>query len=623
MCGFAGELVYGGGANLETACRMAARLVHRGPDEEGQFLSADGRFAVGFRRLCVIDPPGSHQPMSDVTGVLTVAYNGEIYNFRDLRRRLAETGIPLKTRGDTEVLLGLYAQRGEAMLADLVGMFAFALYDAGAQKLLLARDRLGEKPLWYANLGDRVVFASEAKALLEHPMVQGLTDERSLIYYLTMGYIPSIRTAWGGVSKVGPGTALAFSDGAKRSWPYWEPERMDARATGSSPAAVREAVREAVRARMVSDVPLGALLSGGLDSSIIAAVMAEAAGRAGGARTFSVGFADEEFDERPFARAVAESVGTDHTELQVEAKAGELLDELVGLYDEPFADSSALATWLICRAAREHVTVALVGDGGDEVFGGYDRYRAMWVAERMGAGGYIGAKMAAGLVRPLAGKTERHWSRRLVRFAEGLGEPPAVQYFHYRRLFGPEDLERLLTADFAETVDLEEPARWFCDLYEQGEFPDEVVRAQKHDMRTYLPDDLLVKADIASMACSLELRAPMLDHKLAELGLSLPAEAKVGWRRQKLILRQAFADMLPPEVRWRGKKGFGAPVARWLRGPLREAMRETLQGEGLRRLGIFRPGAIAGLIKDHLDGHDDHGHRLWALMVLARWLLSR
>jgi asparagine synthase (glutamine-hydrolysing) len=500
-------------------------------------------------------------------------------------------------------------------------MFSFALYDEPAGRLLLARDRLGQKPLWYALLRDRLAFASEAKALLAHPHVDGQAERRSVTHYLTMGYIHSPRTAWTAIRKLPPAHRLLVGNAPGDPQPYWRPAET---APPADPpgriAAVRSAVEHAVQERLIADVPLGALLSGGVDSSIVVALMARAAGRTGGVRTFTAGYDDARFDERPAAAQVARHCGTDHAEFLIRPDPQAALDAIVSMYDEPFGDSSALPTWLICREARGHVTVALTGDGGDEAFAGYDRHRAIHLADTMSPPRYLAVRIAAALASLIAPHDERSRLRRLVRFADALPLPFAMQYFLYRRLFGPEDLLGLLTDDFLEGLDVEEPSRWFCDLYEDADMEDEVARAQRHDVATYLPDDLLVKADIASMASSLELRSPMLAHDVVELGLSLPVEDKIAGRRGKAILRRAFGDLLPPDVFMRGKRGFAVPLGDWLKNELRKTMVDTLMDKGLERRGIFRRESLAGLINDHLRGRGDHRHRLWALMVLARWL---
>lgn len=606
------------------AVHMAKVIAHRGPDESRQWLSADRRCAIAFHRLSVIDVAHSHQPMSTPDGLTSVAFNGEIYNYRYLRDLLAGEGCGFATRGDTEVLLHLYRRDGLKMLHRLEGMFAFALYDAPAGRLMLARDRLGQKPLWYAVLADRIVFASEAPALLRHPGVSRQLDRASIMYYLTIGYIPSPHSAWAGISKLMPGHYLCAGPGAAKPQRYWEPESVQLPGTPAEQTeAVRSSVRRAVEARMVSDVPLGALLSGGMDSSVVVSQMAAVAGKGGGVRTFTAGFEDRRYDERSLARTVAGRFGTDHTEIIVRPTPAESLDAMVMRYGEPFADSSALATYEICKAARQHVTVALVGDGGDEVFGGYERYAAMDLAARLGPLSYGAFRLAGGICGLVAPHGERNRLRRFVRFVDILPHPPAVQYFMLRRLFSPTDLLRLLSDEFTEGLSPDAPARWFCGLYEEADLSDEMAYAQRHDVLTYLPDDLLVKADIASMACSLELRAPMLDHRLVSLGLSLPITQKLRGRTGKAILRDAFRQDLPAEVLCGPKRGFGVPLGQWLREDLYETLRETLMDPWLDGLGIFRREALAGLLSDHFSGKGDHSHRLWALLVLGRWLRMR
>ena len=627
MCGFAGEFVWSGSgrADLSVAEAMAARLAHRGPDETDAYRSPDGRFAVGFRRLAVIDPADSHQPMASGDGSAVVAFNGEIYNFRTLREELAEAGVTLRTAGDTEVLPELYTRRGLEMVAALEGMFAFCIWDAPASKVLLARDRVGQKPLFYAVLADRIVFGSELKAVLAHPMVVAEIDPAAVGQYLLTGYIPAPRTIYRGICKLAPAHTLAASPaGVGEPRRYWSlPERTREITPREAAHKVAQTVGRAVEKRMIADVPLGALLSGGVDSSVVTALMCRAAGEAGGVKTFTAGFAEAAFDERPFAAEVAAYLGTDHAELLVgpgDYDLPALIDRLAAHYDEPFADSSAVPTYLICRAAAEHVTVALTGDGGDEALGGYDRYRAMRLAETMGPGSYAAVKLAAAGAEIFAPHDERNRLRRLVRFAAGLDDVPARQYLRYRRLFSPAELSALLERDFAASADTESATNWFVALYEQGDYADEVAYAQRHDILTYLPDDLLVKADMASMASSLELRSPMLDHEVIALGLSLPASCKIRRRRGKAVVADAFGAMLPPAVFRRPKTGFGAPIDRWLREDLLAPMRETLlEGPLVERDWMSRP-VLSRMIDDHLNHAADHRHRLWALLWLGRWL---
>ena len=627
MCGFAGEFVFAGAAeraDADLSGQMARRLRHRGPDERGSYASADGRCAIGFERLCVIDPPGSHQPMSSADGAVTLAFNGEIYNFHQLRRELAGGGAGFRTAGDTEVLLEMYLRDGLAMLPKLDGMFAIAIHDTRDGRLHLIRDRLGVKPLWYAATDDRVVFASEAKALLAHPMVDRTVDLEALGLYMAMGYVPAPRSIWRGVAKLPPGHHMSFDSTAGQGRRWWRPPPpSEPIAGGDAAAKVVERLGDAVAKRLVADVPLGALLSGGVDSSIVTALMCRATGEAGAVKTFTAGFAEWGFDERPFARRVAEHLGTDHREFLIAppaaAGAERFLDELVCQYDEPFGDSSALATFLLCRAVRQEVTVALCGDGGDEAFAGYDRHRAMWLGENMSTLKALAVTAGGVLADTFATRNEKSRLRRFARFARRLDAPPALRYLGYRRLFDEQQLGVLLTDDLAEQLPLAGPRDWFVDLYECGRCDTELLAAQRHDILTYLPDDLLVKADIAGMAHGLELRSPMLDTGVIELGLSLPDELKVGRHRGKLILAQAFGDLLPAEVFQRRKAGFGVPIDSWLRGPLLPMLRETLLDQSFIDAGWLKRTAMEKLINSHAAGRADHRHRLWALLWLARW----
>lgn len=621
MCGFAGEYCFGQQpADLGIVRKMASRIIHRGPDEPGEFLSSDGRCAIGFRRLSIIDPSGSHQPMTDVESQVSVAFNGEIYNFRELRQELSALGQPFQSEGDTEVLLRAYLQHGRDMTEKLVGMFAFAIYDSRTHTLLLGRDRIGQKPLWYSIMPDRIVFASEAKALLAHPMLHPAVERNAILAYLTMGYVPAPQTIWKGIRKLRPGHLLVHDGEALNTTKYWKctPYNVPEAEIGDF---IADQLRESVRLRMVSDVPLGVLLSGGLDSSIIASLMAEQAGQAGGIRTFTAGFAnDEEYDERPLAEQTAQQLGCEHVSLEITPQPKGMLEWVVDHFDEPFADSSAIPLHWICQAAKQHVKVVCTGDGGDEVFGGYDRYRAAHFAESMGNFSYAAIRLAGIIANILPKASERNRLARFARFSQALPFPPAMRYFTWRRLFGPEDLLRLCTPDFLAGEYVDDPAEWFYDLYAAGNANSEILNAQLHDIGTYLPDDLLVKSDIASMAASIELRAPMLDHRLVEAGLGLPIDEKISRRQGKSILRRLFADRLPEAVLSGKKRGFALPLAEWLREPLRDRMVELLLESKLAELEIFEQESLIGLMNDHLTGRDDNQHRLWALMVLAQWL---
>ncbi|MFP4053856.1 MAG: asparagine synthase (glutamine-hydrolyzing), partial [Phycisphaerae bacterium] len=500
---------------------------------------------------------------------------------------------------------------------------AFALYDAREGALLLARDRLGQKPLWYAPLADRIVFASEASALLAHPDVTPEPDIGCTALYMCMGYVPGPRSAWRGVLKLPPATYSLSIDRLGMPESYWRIPEDDQPAPPDVEARTAELLRETVGSRLVSDVPLGTLLSGGLDSAIVTALACEAAGDAAAVRTFTAGFDDPRYDERPLAALTARRLGTRHTELQVESPKADTIWALVDRYTEPFADSSAVPTFQVCQAAREHVTVALAGDGGDEVFGGYDRYRAMHLAQHLRPWEYAGLLLVATVIGPFAGQDERSRLRRIVRFAGGLPHPPSLQYFIYRSMLSAQQLAELFEPDFLDSLAGPSPLEWFADLYESADRVDEACQAQTMDLRTYLPDDLLVKADIASMASSLELRAPLLDHRIVEWGLQLPAKWKVGRGGGKRILRSLFADKLPAEVLAAPKRGFGVPLAAWLCGPVAETLQGVLLDEAFLNRGIFNPLAVRSMVATHLNGRRDHSHRLWALLVFARWLSGR
>ncbi len=619
MCGFAGEFRRNPSfrCDLHLAEDMAGALSHRGPDEAASFLCPTGACAIAFRRLAIIDPHRSHQPMSTPDGRFTIAYNGEIYNFRSLRQFLTGKGVSFRTDGDTEVVLHLYAQMGPQALNHLEGMFALVIYDAHARELFLARDRLGQKPLWYCNIPGGVAFASEAKGLLRHSDTSDHVSHANLTFYLALGYVPAPRSIWSGIHKLPPGSWLTVRDEPSEPVRYWQPVQADTASDNDWPHIVRERVTAAVRSHMVSDVPIGSLLSGGIDSNIITAIMCHHAGTAGGVKTFTAGFADPLYDERRPASESARLFGTDHTELLIDVKPADAISAVTNAFAEPFGDSSALPTLLISAAASEHVKVVLTGDGGDEVFGGYDRYRAMHLASNMSTPAFLAVRLAAGLASLVSPKHEKSRLRRLIRFADALPHPFAQQYFMHRSLFSAEDLHFLLAEDFAAQLDLEAPCRWFTDLYEDADIEDEFARAQYHDLMVYLPDDLLVKTDLASMASSIEFRAPFLDRCVVESGFSMPTHLKTRRSRGKAILREAFGDILPPHVLSGPKRGFGVPLARWLQTDLRLQLQEILLDKSFLNLGIFRPQAIHGLVNDHLNGIDDHSHRLWSLLILA------
>jgi len=570
---------------------MNAAMVHRGPDHG--LVEAHGRCVLGYRRLSVIDLETGDQPVADERGEIVAVFNGELYNFRELRRELEAAGHEIRGTGDSPLLPHAYEQWGPGFAERLDGMFALALWDRPRGRLVLARDRLGKKPLLYARLpGGALAFASETKALLRVPSLPRELDLAQLDAYLALQYVP--RSGLRAVEKVPPGSYLLAEGGRMRVERYWSAARA---AAGAPPLAgdeaverVRAEVTAAVRRRLVADVPLGALLSGGIDSSIVVAAMAGA--QAEPVRTFTVGFPDVRYDERRYARSVAERYGTRHEELELDGAPE--LERLAAVLDEPLGDEAALPLLQVCEATRRHVKVALVGDGGDEVFGGYERYRAHALAGR------VPAPLArAALAVPWGRREPRSALFRARRLLDVAATPAPERYARLVEVF-PLELRRRLWTDEAR-------ARASSAL-----LPDE-RDLRLVDIESYLPGDLLPKSDLASMAASLELRSPFLDHRVVELGLRLPPPLASG----KRALRRAFAADLPPEVASRGKTGFGVPLDRWFRAELRPVATDLLLGGGDR--GLFRRAEVERLLREHVSGRADHGHRLWCLCMLELW----
>jgi asparagine synthase (glutamine-hydrolysing) len=591
---------------------MRALIRHRGPDQGS--TDGFGPCVLGHQRLQVLDPELGYQPVANETGDVVAVFNGELYNFPELREQLAARGHEVRGRGDTPVIPHLYEEHGPRFVEQLEGMFAIALWDATRRRLVLARDRLGKKPLVWTRLPDGMfAFASELKALHGLPGFRREPDLQAIDAYLALQYVPGVRTGLVGVRRVEPGSLLVVEGENERTERYWQPQVEQAALSDDGwLARVHEEVSAAVRRRLAADVPLGALLSGGIDSAIVVAQMAQSA--ADPVRTFTVGFADENYDERRFARAVAERWSTRHEEIVLEPDAAATLPRLAAAFDEPLGDEAALPLFLICEAARAAVTVGLVGDGGDESFGGYERYAAMGLAERVPS---AAARAGAGLLRtlPAARRERRSPLYRAARFLDASAVPRAERYGRLMEVFSLPQRSSLWSAAARDEIGVLASAGFLL-----GRPPtDGIAGLQQLDMTTYLPGDLLPKSDIASMAHSLELRSPLLDHRVVELGLSLPDSLKLRGRVGKQALRRVFADDLPPLVAGRGKAGFGVPLANWFRGELRPLARELLLDERARARGWFDPGAVGRLLGEHDAGQADHGHRLWTLVMLELW----
>jgi asparagine synthase (glutamine-hydrolysing) len=606
---------------------MRETLVHRGPDGPGELAIAAPdlgmRGWLGHQRLKVIDVSESaHQPMVGADGAVALTYNGEVYNFRELRAELESRGHRFRSSGDTEVVLRAYEEWGESFVGRLDGMFALAVWDPRTGTLLLARDRTGKKPLFYCAQDGRVTFGSEIKALLACPWIQPAPDLPRVAELFTFGYVPHPRTLYAGIEQVPPASLVTYGpDGIARTRRYWDATPPPASAAPGSPDAVRIAtlLAEATERRMVADVPLGALLSGGIDSSLVVGLMARASAEP--VRTFSVGFADESsYDERSYAKLVADRFATRHMEFVVRPDAVALLDRLLWHHDQPFGDSSAIPTYLVCELAREHVTVVLNGDGGDEVFGGYDRFVAAALAERLPlALSHLGRR-AARLLPVNAGYYSPR--RRIERFTELADLPPRDRYQSWVSVMNRELLEEAL-APLGAPAGVGRAELSTKTAYGRVAAAPALDQILYVNFATYLPDDLAVKMDRMSMAHSLEARSPFLDTALIEYMATIPAARKVGLRRLKPLLRRSLMPLLPKEIWNRRKHGFGVPVGRWFReGELRTVFEDEVLAPGARCAEILDPAVVRRLWAEHQGGAVEQGHRLWAILTFERWLRS-
>jgi asparagine synthase (glutamine-hydrolysing) len=598
---------------------MNAALWHRGPDGEGYYLDED--VGLAMRRLAIIDVAGGNQPIFNENRTVCVLLNGEIYNFLDLRAELEQRGHRFATHSDTEVIVHAYEDEGTACVERLWGMFALAVWDRANRRLLLARDRLGKKPLVYHAARGGLAFASEFQALLTHPAVPREVDPGAIDDYLTYLCVPSPRTAFRGVAKLPPGHRLIWHRGSVVVEPYWELRFGEKLPVGEDEALERFAAlfRDAVRRRLIADVPLGAFLSGGMDSSSVVAEMAALS--SGPVRTFSIGFGERDFDELRYARQVAERFGTDHHELVVQPNALGVLPELVRHYGEPFGDSSAVPTYYVSRLTRQHVTVALSGDGGDELLAGYERHWAAQAAARYDA---IPRFVRHGLIRPLIPlmpepRRRRAFLRRAKRFMLAAHLPALERYMHWVGAYNSCQKAALFTDEFRELVAGNDPSEWLRRAIGAEPRLDAVDAVQRADTLIYLPEDLLAKVDIATMANSLEARAPFLDHRLVEFCAALPSHYKLRGRTSKWLLRRLMRDRLPPAVLTRSKMGFGVPVGEWLRGDLYPLLADTVLSDRAFARGYFRREAVHAMVYEHTSHRADHTPHLWALLVLELW----
>jgi asparagine synthase (glutamine-hydrolysing) len=620
MCGIAGCVAFGQQERITEPllCQMIRTLAHRGPDDEG--IWTDGVAGLASRRLAVIDlSPRGHQPMTNEDGSLHIAFNGEIYNFQALRRDLITRGHRFRSDTDTETILHLYEEEGPDCLQHLRGMFAFAIWDAPRQTLFVARDRLGKKPLFFYHDDRHFIFGSEPKAILQHAAVRADPNAASIHHFLTYGYIPAPFSAFTGMQKLPAAHYLVLRDGRVSIQRYWS-LRFAAKRRGSDQALAEEAIallQEAVRLRMISDVPLGALLSGGIDSATVVALMRRLTN--GTIRTFSIGFDQPAYDELTYARQVAAHFRTEHHEEVVRPDAVAVMPALIWHYNEPFADSSAIPSLAVARLARQHVTVALTGDGGDESFLGYDRYLAAEITRRVNALPAVVRKAVVRSTRLLPAGSPKTSLYRFRRLAEVLALPPRRQYARWLGCIDETSRAELYTPEFASQVATIDSEALLDGAYEASDAPTFVEATAHADIQLYLPDDLLVKMDIASMANSLEVRSPFLDHEVVEFAASLPRRMKMRRLVQKYILKRAMTGILPPAILRRKKMGFGVPIDHWLRHQLRDMAYDLLLDRRALQRGYFKPFAVRRYLDEHARGEGYHHARLWSLLMLELW----
>jgi asparagine synthase (glutamine-hydrolysing) len=623
MCGIVGIVAPPQGAPIEKerVWAMAHAIVHRGPDDAGFYLTPE--VCLGMRRLSIIDLPSGHQPIGNEDGRLQVVFNGEIYNYRMLQEELRSRGHQLRTASDTEVLVHLYEEHGDELVNRLNGMFAFALWDERRRRLLLARDRMGEKPLYFTQLRDGTfLFASELKALLTHPRVERRLDLLALRKYLQYEFVPAPCTILEGIFKLPPAHRLIVEGGRWRMERYWQlPDPGAPRPISLAEAAeeLRERLREAVRIRLIADVPLGILLSGGIDSSTVAALACQEAGRR--VETFSIAFSEKSFDESAHARQVAAHLGTHHHEATVtEQEMLAMVARIPSLLDEPLGDASLIPTFLLSQFTRRHVTVALGGDGGDELLAGYPTYFAHRLAESYRR---LPSWLRRGAIEPLIARlpvstANLSFDFKAKRFVQGAALPLGLRHTVWMGSFTSSQQVELLLPEILAAVPDEQVYKEITP-YNLPSPIDPVERMMRLDAGHYLSEGVLVKVDRASMAASLETRAPFLDHTLVEFLCGLPLSLKLRGSTGKVVLKEAMRNDLPASILARPKKGFGMPVAQWLQQGLRPLVRETLSPDRLRRQGIFSPSYVTGLLAEHESGRADHRKLLWTLLMFELW----
>lgn len=629
MCGIAGAVWWDPSKRIDRDVlqRMTDAIQHRGPDAEGHWQAAPNDsnecgVALGHRRLSIIDVAGSAQPLGNHDGSIQIVFNGEIYNYRELRQDLIAAGRQFRTEGDTEVIVHLYERHGLNFVDHLRGMFALAIWDSREQQLVVARDRLGQKPFFYRMDDGRFSFASELKALLQIPGIPRQLNRRSVLSYLMLQYVPAPHSILEGFQRLPPASLGVVKNGELTIKRFWTPP-YDLPQSGKNTIddwreELRHEMTEAVRLRLRSDVPLGAFLSGGIDSTVITGLMQQQLDQP--VQTFSIGFPVAAYDERHYARQASEMLGTDHHEAVVNPDALSILPQLIWHYDEPFSDSSAIPTMYLSRMTREHVTVALTGDAGDELFCGYDRYRAVRMAHKMDLTPRAIRKLAASAAAYLPTSVrQKSFLRRLKRLLETMGQSEEERYLNWISIFSRSRLQQLVSPELHSLTANHDPAACLFDAYKMFPDRDLVTRTTAVDVETYLPNDLLTKVDIASMHVGLECRSPMLDHKVVELAARMPLAVKQSVRQGKLVLTETFRDLIPPDIQTRKKMGFGVPIDHWMRNELKPLLYDVLLSKKCEERGLLNPAAVRQLVEEHTSSKFDHAYRLWNLLCLELW----
>ena len=624
MCGICGIIDYKGGvANEATVRAMSDKMLHRGPDDSGMYINKNSipHIGLGHRRLSIIDlSEFGRQPMTNENKDIWVVLNGEVYNYKTLRTELEARGHKFTSHTDTETVIHLYEEYGEDLLKYMRGMFAFALWDGKKKILIAARDRAGQKPLLYSKNENGFIFSSEFASLLSSKLISKEVNREAIHQYLTFGYIPPPWTIYKNVFKLPPAHMLILKDNKITVRPYWKLD-YSKKVNISLEEASSETLRlleESVRLRLHSDVPLGAFLSGGIDSSTIVALMSKASSKK--VKTFSIGFEEKDYDELKYARQIAKRYGTEHNEFIVKPDAIKILPELVERYGEPYADSSCIPTYYVSRETRKYVTVALNGDGGDEFFAGYERYQAMLASEIYHKMPGVLKSMIKGSINALPDSANsKNTLRRIKKFFEGVDFPLDRRYLRWISVFSDSMKNSIYTENFKSKFTKKNPVEWFSPYINNPQVKDLLDKVLMTDVHTYLPNDLLVKVDITSMATSLEARSPFLDHKFMEFVASLPADYKMRNFTKKYILKEIAKELIPSSNIYRKKMGFGVPVGSWFRNELKEFLVGTLLSERALKRGYFKPEAIKDMVEKHISGKRDYMMPLWALLMLELW----